>query len=80
MARIINFLTGDWDKEGEEGEEVRDEMKAGQEIVKTLTSLCNSNNCAIHFNDQIVYGMEGAVIRKEKSFKKYFNGNIGRSQ
>lgn len=78
MTAIFNFLKG-----GEWDEDVRKSVitsfnRPGWDIVNTLTSLCRSKNGSISFCDQITFGIEGAVIKKEKSFQRYFNGNIGR--
>jgi protein-arginine kinase activator protein McsA len=81
MSAILSFFTGDWD-EDESTEDTRKTgtggVVKGADIIHTLTSLCNFNNTAIPFCDQVVYGIDGAVMKKEKSFKKHFNGHIGR--
>jgi hypothetical protein len=83
MAAILNFLSGDWEADDDDDDERRTKVGSGSVIkgsviVNTLTSLCSSNNSGIPFCDQLVYGIDGAVIKKEKGFKKHYTGNIGR--
>jgi hypothetical protein len=79
MAAILNFLKGgDWEVDDDNSKPITAAHMKGSDIVNTLTSLCNSKNGGIHYCDQIVFGLEGAVIKKEKSFQRHYNGNIGR--
>lgn len=48
------------------------------EVIQVLTSLCSAKNASVPFCDQVVYGIDGAVVKKEKSFQRHYNGNIGR--
>ena len=79
MAALLNLLSSARDYEVDDDASAQhDKQMTAQEIISTLTSLCSTNNCNIAYGDKILYGLEGAEIRKEKSFDKHFTGDIGR--
>ena len=75
MNTILSYIFGDY----EDDDTVPSEVKVGRESVITiLKSLCRVENAGIPHNGEVMYGIEGVVIRKEKSNAPYKNGLIGR--
>jgi hypothetical protein len=78
MAAILGFFTGYYEEDVVDDKDKTIKDVKGVDVTTTLTSLCSINNCGIPPNDKLVYGNEGAEIRKESSNKRDYNGNVGR--
>ena len=79
MSAMWAYLFGEYEDDSAcAADNTSEGEMSGPKIVSLLTSLCKTDNSAIPVEGKVVYGLEGAEIRKEKSNKRHFNGNVGR--